>query len=126
MLTHLLQVNTAYNSGIIFSVIDERMGSYPSECVQKFINLALKCCKDEPDDRPSMAQVVRELENIWMMMPETDSEITESSFVISNPGKVVTPPPSPSSSSLVETSYASENVTGSDLISGAAPSIAPR
>lgn len=125
MLTHLLQVNIAYNSGIIFSVVDERMGSYPSECVQKFINLALRCCKDEPDDRPSMSQVVRELENIWRMMPETDTEITESPFIFSNPGKVVSPP-SPSSSSMVETSYASENVTGSDLISGVTPSVAPR
>ncbi|XP_057789771.1 probable LRR receptor-like serine/threonine-protein kinase At1g06840 isoform X2 [Salvia miltiorrhiza] len=117
------EVNIAYNSGIIFSVIDERMGSYPSECVQKFINLALKCCKDDPDERPSMAQVVRELENIWMMMPEKDTEIiTESPM--SYPGKEVMTPPS--SSSFVTTSYASENVTGRDLISGAIPSVAPR
>lgn len=121
--SHLLQVNIAYNSGIVFSVIDERMGSYPSECVQKFINLALKCCKDDPDERPSMAQVVRELENIWTMMPEKDTEMTESTM--SYPGKEVMSSP-PSSSSFVTTSYVSENVTGSDLISGAIPSVAPR
>ncbi|KAH6766090.1 Leucine-rich repeat protein kinase family protein [Perilla frutescens var. hirtella] len=118
------EVNIAYNSGIIFSVIDERMGSYPCECVEKLVILALKCCKDDPDERPSMAGVVRELENIWMMMPETDTKITEE-LVISYPGKVVSPPPS-SSSSLAITSFASESVAGSDLISGAIPSVAPR
>ncbi|KAK4859096.1 hypothetical protein QYF36_026811 [Acer negundo] len=54
------EVNVAYQSGMIFSVIDEKMGSYPSECVEKFVTLALKCCKDDTDARPSMAEVVRE------------------------------------------------------------------
>lgn len=98
------------------------MGSYPSECVQKFINLALKCCRDDPDERPSMVQVVREVENIWTMMPEKDTQITEPT-TFSYPENVFS---SPSSSSFVTTSYASENVTGSDLISGAIPSVAPR
>lgn len=121
MLDHLLQVNIAFRSGVIFSVFDERMGSYPYECVEKFLNLALKCCQDDTDERPSMAKVVRELEDIWMMMPETDTEITES--LVSEPGKVVTPP---SSSSFPTTSYVSEDVSGSDLISGVNPSVAPR
>ncbi|KAL0460379.1 UNVERIFIED_CONTAM: putative LRR receptor-like serine/threonine-protein kinase [Sesamum latifolium] len=58
------EVNSAYRSGMIFSIIDERMGSYPSECVEKFVNLALKCCQEETDARPSMAEVVRELESM--------------------------------------------------------------
>ncbi|XVE92392.1 hypothetical protein REPUB_Repub01dG0093300 [Reevesia pubescens] len=66
------EVNVAYHSGMIFSVIDGRLGSYPSECVEKFVSLALKCCQDETDSRPSMADVVREVENMWVMMPETD------------------------------------------------------
>ncbi|XP_047941924.1 probable LRR receptor-like serine/threonine-protein kinase At1g06840 isoform X3 [Salvia hispanica] len=120
------EVNIAYNSGIVFSVIDERMGSYPSECVQKFVNLALKCCKDDPDERPSMAQVVRELDNIWMMMPDKDSEISDypAKEVMSYPGKEVMS--SVASSSIVTTSYGSEYVSGSDLISGAIPGVAPR
>ncbi|XP_041989615.1 probable LRR receptor-like serine/threonine-protein kinase At1g06840 isoform X2 [Salvia splendens] len=129
------EVNIAYNSGIVFSVIDERMGSYPSECVQKFVNLALKCCKDDPDERPSMAQVVRELDNIWMMMPDKDSEISEypakevmgspvSSSRVSYPGKEAMS--SLTSSSIVTASYGSVNVSGSDLISGAIPGVAPR
>ena len=40
------------------------MGSYPPKCVVKFLNLALKCCEDETNARPSMAEVVRELESI--------------------------------------------------------------
>ncbi|KAI7738473.1 hypothetical protein M8C21_031602, partial [Ambrosia artemisiifolia] len=66
------QVNIAYRSGMIFSVIDEKMGSYPSECVEKFVTLALKCCQEDTDERPSMAEVVRELENIWQLMPDSE------------------------------------------------------
>ncbi|KAL0435127.1 UNVERIFIED_CONTAM: putative LRR receptor-like serine/threonine-protein kinase [Sesamum radiatum] len=119
------EVKTAYRSGMIFSVIDERMGSYPSECVEKFVILALKCCQDETDERPSMAVVVRELENIWSMMPESDSKITES--VVSKPGMVPSPPSSISSStSTLRTPYVSQDVSGSDLVSGAVPTVAPR
>ena len=49
---------------MIFSIIDGKMGSYPPKCVMKFLNLALKCCEDETNARPSMAEVVRELESI--------------------------------------------------------------
>ncbi|KAL8147542.1 hypothetical protein AgCh_005027 [Apium graveolens] len=54
-------VNNAFRSGMIFAVIDKRMGSYPSECVKRFLSLALKCCQENTDSRPSMAEVVREL-----------------------------------------------------------------
>ncbi|KAE8056361.1 hypothetical protein FH972_013140 [Carpinus fangiana] len=63
------EVNAAYQSGMTFSVIDERMGSCPFECLVIFANLALKCCENETDARPSMAEVVRELERIWLLMP---------------------------------------------------------
>ncbi|GFP80515.1 probable LRR receptor-like serine/threonine-protein kinase at1g06840 [Phtheirospermum japonicum] len=116
------EVNIAYRSGSIFSIIDERMGSYPSECVEKFINLALKCCQEETSSRPSMAEVVRELENIWLMMPESDPNLTESSSVTDS-GSVTTPS---SSSPLLKHPYISQDVSGSDLVSGAIPSIAPR
>ena len=62
---------------MIFSVIDDWMGSYPSECVVKFLILALKCYEDETDARPSMAEVVRELKNIWLLMPDSDIKTTE-------------------------------------------------
>ncbi|MGI4329207.1 hypothetical protein ACR2WG_26780, partial [Klebsiella pneumoniae] len=115
------EVNVAYQSGMIFSVIDERMGSYPSECVERFVNLALKCCQEKTEARPSMAEVVREHETIWFMMPESDTKTTES--LITDPGKAQT---SPSSSSEMKNPYVSADVSGSDLVSGVVPSITPR
>ncbi|KAK2991617.1 hypothetical protein RJ640_025244, partial [Escallonia rubra] len=115
------EVNIAYRSGMIFSVIDERMGSYPSECVEKFVSLALKCCQEETDARPSMADVVRELESIWQMMPESDTKTTQSST--NDPGKIVSPQPS---SSMSKDPYVSSDVSGSDLLSGVIPTITPR
>lgn len=115
------EVNVSYQSGMIFSVIDNRMGSYPSECVEKFVKLALKCCQEDTDARPSMAQVVRELENIWLMMPESDTKATES--LITEPGKLVSPP---SSSTPTKNPYVSSDISGSELVSGVVPTIAPR
>ncbi|GMP48846.1 hypothetical protein CsSME_00016057 [Camellia sinensis var. sinensis] len=114
-------VNIACRSGIIFSVIDERMGSYPSECVEKFVSLALKCSREETSARPSMAEVVRELESIGLLMHESDSKVTES--FIADPAKVVSPP---SSSSNMNHPYVSADVSGSDLVSGVMPAITPR
>ncbi|GJY36430.1 probable LRR receptor-like serine/threonine-protein kinase isoform X1, partial [Tanacetum coccineum] len=115
------EVNIAYRSGLIFSVIDSKMGSYPSECVEKFVTLALKCCKEDTDERPSMAEVVRELENIWQMMPE--SELPTHDLISTDPGKNVS---SPSSSSTTKNPYVSSDISGSDLVSGVVPTIAPR
>ena len=118
---NLFQVNVAYQSGVIFSVIDGRMGSYPSEHVEKFLTLALKCCEDEPDARPKMAEVVRELENIWSMMPESDTRKAES--ITSDSEKLIS---TPSSSSAIKTPFVSGDVSGSELVSGVIPSINPR
>lgn len=101
------------------------MGSYPSECVERFLNLALKCCQENTDSRPSMAEVVRELEVLWLMVPESDTKLTNSS--VSDPGKPVFSEPSSSvgmSSTAIH--YNSSEVSGSDLVSGAIPNIAPR
>ena len=106
---------------MIFSVIDGRMGSYPPKCVVKFLNLALKCCEDETDARPSMAEVVHELENIWLLMP--DSDIKTTNPMLSGSEKAMT---SPSSSSNVKNPFLSSDVSGSDLASEVVPSITPR
>ncbi|KAK8682616.1 hypothetical protein V6N13_055000 [Hibiscus sabdariffa] len=112
------EVNTAHQSGMMFSVIDSRMGCYPSECIERFVGLALSCCQDKTENRPSMSDVVRELECILKMMPETESVSSDSGSSYSNSGKLL-----PSSSA----SYvSSSNVLGSDLISGVVPSITPR
>lgn len=110
------EVNMAYQAGIILSVIDERMGSYPSECVEKFINLALSCCQDETNARPTMMEVVRELENISSLMPDFESSTSIPSGSIT----------SSSYSSKMKNPYISSDVSGSDLTSGVNPDISPR
>ncbi|KAK2440540.1 hypothetical protein P8452_19614 [Trifolium repens] len=117
------EVNLSYQSGVIFSIIDPQMGSYPSEHVEKFLTLALKCCNDEPDNRPKMAEVVRELENIWNVMPESDTRRAESITSVSDSSKAMS---TPSSSSAIRTPFVSGDVSGSDLVSGVIPSIKPR
>eukprot|EP00258_Populus_trichocarpa_P023642 XP_024439661.1 probable LRR receptor-like serine/threonine-protein kinase At1g06840 isoform X2 [Populus trichocarpa] len=115
------EVNIAYQTGMIFSIVDGRMGSYPSDCVDKFLTLAMKCCNDETDERPSMIDVVRELENMWHMMPESDTKTTDT--MNTDTGMEMT---SPSSCSLLKNPYVSSEVSSSDLVSGVAPTITPR
>ncbi|XP_059429372.1 probable LRR receptor-like serine/threonine-protein kinase At1g06840 isoform X2 [Corylus avellana] len=119
------EVNAAYQSGMIFSVVDEGMGSCPSECLVIFATLALRCCENETDARPSMAEVVRELERIWLLMPESNIGIADPMAVAAEKLKVVTPP---SSSSTLKNSnmWSDASVSGSNLVSGDISDITPR
>ncbi|KAL3569943.1 hypothetical protein D5086_029833 [Populus alba] len=122
------EVNMAHQSGVMFSIIDNRMGAYPSECVERFVALALSCCHDRQEKRPSMQDVVRELETILKMLPEADAIYAESTSTYSgkstptNSGKLA------SSSSFYSSQYLYESscLLGSDLSSGAVPTINPR
>ncbi|XP_042495291.1 probable LRR receptor-like serine/threonine-protein kinase At1g06840 [Macadamia integrifolia] len=113
------EVNIAYQSGIVFSIIDNQMGPYPSECIEKFLALALRCCKDETDERPSMSDVVRELESIISMSSESDMSLPDSTTSYSKNLM-------PSSSSACVSNDVSDDVSGSDLVSGVMPSLTPR
>lgn len=66
-------------SGNTLEIVDSHMDSYKIECIQKFLSLALRCCQDDTDLRPSMSDVVRELEAIWRMMPDAFSLTTTDS-----------------------------------------------
>ncbi|XP_043704508.1 probable LRR receptor-like serine/threonine-protein kinase At1g06840 [Telopea speciosissima] len=113
------EVNMAYQSGKVFSIIDNRMGSYPFECAEKFLALALRCCQDKNDARPSMSDVVKELENILSIMTsESDIILPESSTTHS---ESLTPP----SSSASVPKHVSFDVSGGDLDSGVIPTITP-
>ncbi|ONI04028.1 hypothetical protein PRUPE_6G297200 [Prunus persica] len=114
------EVNLAHQAGLMFSIIDSRMGSYPSECVERFLALALRCCYEKQDMRPAMLEVVRELENIIKIMPAADTILSPSAASNSDQ--------SPTSSSYVtrDTSYVSSSAVGSDLSSGVVPTIVPR
>ncbi|KAL2330502.1 hypothetical protein Fmac_018083 [Flemingia macrophylla] len=114
------EVNVACRSGMIYSIIKSRMGSYPSDCLDKFLTLALSCCQDSPEDRPSMLDVVRELEDMVAMLPESDDSIT-----LDNSDEMV------SSSSLGSNAAREDQhkyafVSGSNLVSGVIPTVVPR
>lgn len=107
------QVKIAHETGTMFSIVDSRMGSYPSECIEKFVLLALWCCKDKPEKRPSMVEVVRELEQILEKMPKHELLDPDSNYFVE--------------SSSMSSLYSSSNVHGSsDLTSGGSPLVYPR
>ncbi|KAM3207876.1 hypothetical protein ACQJBY_062886 [Aegilops geniculata] len=124
------EVMAADQSGMILSVVDTRMGPCPWECVERFAVLGLRCCRDETDARPSMLEVVRELEMIWQMTPETDSVPLEleSESVSMDPSRTGTQPSSWSAGgSMMAYQYmSSSDVSGSNLLSGLVRSTNPR
>lgn len=114
------EVNLAYGAGMILSKVDARMGSYPSECLQPLVCLAIACCKDDTDSRPSMSEVVQELEAIWRLTPVPDSMTsfetsTDTDFDQKHQRK-----------SSYSNSYMSSDMEGSGLMSGTIPNVAPR
>ncbi|CAN1200630.1 Probable LRR receptor-like serine/threonine-protein kinase At1g06840 [Linum perenne] len=150
------EVKMAYRGGMMLSIIDSKMGSYPSECVEKLVGLALRCCQEKPDARPAVSEVVRELEVIVRMMPpdddqalycDADDEEERAAGMLSSSkadqeegsrtafGKGSS---SSSSSGFAGSSFYTSNssnggsrslksvVSGSDLMSGVAPTISPR
>ncbi|KAI3993708.1 hypothetical protein MKX01_002721 [Papaver californicum] len=133
------EVNAAYQSGIYFAVIDNRMGCYHPQCVEKFMKLAFRCCQDETDSRPAMLEVVRELEHIWQLMLELESLQLDLTDIESDEVLDMMPPPrsienlfsgevitSSLSVSTIRHPNASTDVSGSELLSDVAPMIRPR
>ncbi|CAK7324337.1 unnamed protein product [Dovyalis caffra] len=121
-------VNTACESGMMVSIIDSRIGSYPSECIERFVALALRCCHTEQEKRPSILQVVRELENIIRILPEADTTNIESASAYSRKTTPAFSGMSASSSSFYTSRDVSKSssLLGSDLSSGVIPVIPPR
>ncbi|KAJ0089278.1 hypothetical protein Patl1_31605 [Pistacia atlantica] len=117
------QVNSACQSGNDVLCNDNGMGPYSSECLRRFMALALKCCEDETERRPSMLEVVRELENVSSMLPESETIPTDSDISASRSSGIPT-----SSLYSGRNSYVSGDFpeAGSDLVSGVVPTIRPR
>ncbi|XP_026427441.1 probable LRR receptor-like serine/threonine-protein kinase At1g06840 [Papaver somniferum] len=133
------EVHAAYQSGIYFAVIDNRMGCYHPQCVEKFMKLAFRCCQDETDSRPAMLEVVRELEHIWQLMLELESLPLDLTDIESDEVLDMMPPPrsienlfsgevmtSSSSVSTISHPNASTDVSASELLSDMEPVIKPR
>ncbi|KAG8377151.1 hypothetical protein BUALT_Bualt09G0138700 [Buddleja alternifolia] len=115
------EVKSACQSGMMFSIIDRNMGPYPSECVKRMMRLALKCSMDETKDRPTMLEVVRELENI------SDNAAMDFNLNMSTTGTSAASAPSSSSSIYDKRSnYVTMDLPGSNLVSGVIPTITPR
>ncbi|KAL9236477.1 hypothetical protein vseg_011143 [Gypsophila vaccaria] len=112
------EVNSAYQSGNVLSFIDEKMGPYPTDAIIQFVRLALRCCHEETNARPSMMEIVRELENMTYSMTDSDSGMTGSSRGGADS--------STGFSSSVRNPYVSSDISGSDLVSGVLPNISPR
>ncbi|XP_022156205.1 probable LRR receptor-like serine/threonine-protein kinase At1g06840 isoform X2 [Momordica charantia] len=117
------EVKLAHQLGTVLSIVDTRLGSFAPECLERFVALALSCCHDKPEERPSMRVVVRELENILNMMPDDGS----TSYSDLSPKSSTRVPSSPTSSSCItHEQFASGSISGSDLVSGIVPTIRPR
>ncbi|XP_022682574.1 probable LRR receptor-like serine/threonine-protein kinase At1g06840 isoform X2 [Setaria italica] len=116
------EVNMAYQSGDISRIIDSRMPSYPPECVTRFLSLAIKCCRDETEARPYMADIVRELETIRGMLPEGEDALSETT------GSGLLTKTMSSSSTPTGALYVSSHMSGSGQVDSGIPSgtVAPR
>ncbi|OMP09234.1 hypothetical protein COLO4_05673 [Corchorus olitorius] len=112
-------VQGACQAGLMTSIIDRSMGSYSSESINKFMALALKCCQEDPKDRPTMLEAVRELENICSMLPESGAIPTESDNSSTSGRQLAL-------SSGRNSQVLTTEVLGSELISGVMPTIRPR
>ncbi|KAJ4970950.1 hypothetical protein NE237_004049 [Protea cynaroides] len=84
--------------------------------------LALKCCQRETEARPSVAEVVREIENIILMMPESDASVSATA---SGSKEMKTLTPSTPNTDM-KPLYVSSEIYDSNLISEVNPTIAPR
>ncbi|KAK8333007.1 hypothetical protein V6Z12_A10G175600 [Gossypium hirsutum] len=119
------EVFGACQSGLMFSIIDQSMGAYSSEIIKKFMALALKCCLDDPKERPTMLEVVRELENLCSQLPETEMSAPGTGTGTGSESDASNASPSlPLYSG--RNSQPTNEIYGSELVSGVIPTIRPR
>ncbi|KAL9253161.1 putative LRR receptor-like serine/threonine-protein kinase [Drosera capensis] len=116
------EVNMAYHSGTTFLIIDKRMGSYPSDCLMRFVALALRCCHLDPEKRPSMLDVVRELENLLLVVPDSVS-VSAAPSVASGSFSALS---SLGNDALKYTHASSSILSESELTTGYISAVAPR
>lgn len=104
----------AHECGTVQSMADNRMGQSAPDKVMKLAELALRCCEDRPEMRPSMSKVVKDLESICQSVKETDmfSETTTLLYTKTSSSSSSSPVPS--------------SLTGSNLDSGFFESVKPR
>ncbi|VAH65384.1 hypothetical protein VPH35_045966 [Triticum aestivum] len=115
------EVKAAYQSGDISRIIDSRMSWCPPEFATRFLLLALKCCQDDTDARPYMADIARELDDIRSALPGGEDLLSVTSM---ETGSLVTLTPSTSNSiiTITEEHFDLSHTSGSGLMDSGVPS----
>ncbi|KAJ7298559.1 hypothetical protein O6H91_Y545400 [Diphasiastrum complanatum] len=75
------EARMAYKKGDTISLLDPNIKNYASKETDQLLIVALSCCNDQPETRPSMAEVLRSLENIWHQYCGFNRHSNESSVV---------------------------------------------
>ncbi|GKV02976.1 hypothetical protein SLEP1_g15347 [Rubroshorea leprosula] len=120
------EVSAACQSGMMLSMIDPSMGLYSPECIKKFMALALKCTHDKPQPRPTMLEVVRELENLIASLKDSETAPSDSDASGSGVSLGIGIALPHVSSDKSAHDHELGEFMGSNLISGVIPTIRPR
>jgi serine/threonine protein kinase len=101
-----------YDTGEFASMIDPRMGRCPPETLEPLVRLAVSCCREMPDARPNMAEVVRDLEEI----ARNTAEMFPDSFSLDlAPSNRVDPAYLPTSYQFTSSADTSELMSGTNM-----------
>lgn len=69
----MTKVELANRGGNLTSLGDPSMGPSPGEVLESLLLLGIECCNENCKARPSMVDVVRELEVLCLRVPGSDS-----------------------------------------------------
>jgi hypothetical protein len=80
----VLEVEMAFAKGgldqiVALELLDPTLDSYPRKGLQRLLELALRCVQDDPLERPSMSEVVKELEDLACSSASTTPPDSSSS-----------------------------------------------
>ncbi|CAN0913783.1 Probable LRR receptor-like serine/threonine-protein kinase At1g06840 [Linum grandiflorum] len=144
------EVSLAWETRMVEAVVDPTLQqgpppSYPKGPTHKFMGLGLRCCHDEAKARPTMAEVVRELEDLCSSIEATAGELagaptgerwrsygamemqrSGNSSSSTGGGSVKASSSSGGDTLTFMSSSAGHGFKGSDLVSGVIPTIRPR
>ncbi|KAG0602455.1 hypothetical protein M758_10G015700 [Ceratodon purpureus] len=103
------------------SMIDPHIAHYPPEALESFMALALSCCRDMPEARPTMAEVVRDLEELGRRNAEIFPDGYSMDIASTASGRTTSLPTSYPFSTRDRSS-----ADTSELLSGTVMHVAPR
>jgi hypothetical protein len=108
----ICQAKLNYDAGEFASMVDPRMGRCPPETLEPLVRLAVSCCREMPDARPNMAEVVRDLEEI----ARNTAELFPDSFSLDlAPSNRVDPAYLPMSYQFTSSADTSELMSGTNM-----------